>query len=161
MSDSSRSGGVDVDGEVTVGEDIVGRDKITSTTNNIYAGLSVGEIFRLRLVLTYERLWGMLAPLAKYGRTRVPTYEVARDLAERLRSWYYEEAGGLYLAFSTENVALEAYNQLQEILARAEDRSISNELIVPADLFAEIRLRGSKLRISMASEIRTYMQSSD
>ncbi len=159
MTDSARSGGVDVEGGATVGEDIVGRDKFV-TTNNVYAGLTIGDMFRLRLVLTYERLWGLLEPLAKYGRTVPFTTEAARALSEQLRHWYFEEAGGLYLLFSTEHAARDAYFELQESLKRiVEGVTLDHwETEVALEVFEATRQKGSELRHAMAEEIRGYMQ---
>jgi hypothetical protein len=161
MSDSIRSGGVDVEGGATIGEDIVGRDKIVSTTN-VYAGLTIGDMFRLRLVLTYEHLWGLLEPLAKYGRSAPFTAEVARDLSERLRRWYFEAAGGLYLFFSPEHAARDAYMLLQDSLRQIIDEAgpaLAEEVLSEAT-FEEVRQRGSELRHALAEEVRAYMQPS-
>ena len=159
MSDSIRSGGVDVVGETSVGEDIVGRDKIVSTTN-VYAGLTIGDMFRLRLVMTYERLWGLLEPLAKYGRTAPFTAEVARELSERLRRWYFEEAGGLYLFFSPGHAARDAYMKLQDALRQIIDETGPDlaQAILPQSTFELARQRSSDLRHALAEEVRGYMQ---
>ena len=160
MSDSIRSGGVDVDGGAEVGEDIVGRDKIVSTTN-VYAGLAIGDMFRLRLVLAYEQLWSLLEPLAKYGRTEAFTGESARMLSERLRKWYFEEAGGLYLYFPSDHAARDAYMRLQDQLGRiAADAAVraNQQSILSESDFEETRLKGSDLRHAMAEEISAYMQ---
>jgi hypothetical protein len=159
MSDSIRSGGVDADGEVTVGEDIVGRDKIVSTTN-VYAGLTIGDMFRLRLVQTYERLWGLLEPLARYGRTAPFTAESAGALSERLRRWYFEEAGGLYLFFSPDHAARDKYMQLQDTLGQVIDQTGPDlaKSVLPQSTFELARQRGSDLRHAMAEEVRSYMQ---
>ena len=159
MADSIRSGGVDADGEVTVGEDIVGRDKIVSTTN-VYAGLTIGDMFRLRLVLTYEHLWGLLEPLAKYGRTEPFTAEAARVLSERLRNWYFDAAGGLYLYFSPEHAARDTYMLLQDSLQQIVDETTPDlaQAVLPEATFELARQRGSELRHAMAEEIRSYMQ---
>ena len=159
MSDSIRSGGVDANGEVTVGEDIVGRDKIVSTTN-VYAGLTIGDMFRLRLVLTYEHLWGLLEPLAKYGRTEPFTAEAAGRLSERLRNWYFDEAGGLYLYFSPRLAAHHAYIELQRQLQQIveETRVDAAQAPLPVATFTAAQQRGHDLRRAMTTEIREYMR---
>jgi len=159
MSDSQRSGGVGIDGGATIGDDVVGRDKITSTTNNIYAGLAVGDMFRLRLVLNYERLWGLLEPLARYGRTEPFTAVTARALSERLRAWYFQEAGGMYLYFSSKLAAHDAYMKLQrklhEIIAETDvdtSQATSDKALSTAQDYAH------DLRVAMTQEIRDYMR---
>jgi hypothetical protein len=159
MTDALRSGGVNVDGGPTIGADLVGRDKITATTNNIYAGLAVGDMFRLRLVLSYEHLWGLLEPLARYGRAEPFTADSARSLSERLRAWYFQAAGGMYLYFCPHLTAHHAYMELQrelkEIIAKidvdASPASLDQALSSAQD-------RAHDLRQAMAQEIRDYMR---
>lgn len=159
MTDSTRSGGVDVTDGATVGEDIVGRDKIVSTTNS-YAGLTIGDMFRLRLVMSYERLWGLLEPLARYGRTAPFTAEAARALSERLRAWYFQEAGGMYLYFSPRLGAHHAYMELQRGLKQIIDATNVEALTasLPDDTLAAAQGRAHDLRRAMTAEMRDYMQ---
>jgi hypothetical protein len=159
MTDSMRNGGVDIDGGATVGDDVIGRDKIVSSTTNLYAGLAIGDMFRLRLVMSYERLWGLLEPLARFGRTEPFTADTARTLSERLRAWYFQEAGGMYLYFSPQLAAHDAYMALQrelhEIVARIkpETRQIPLDEALPV-----AQDRAHDLRQAMTKEVREYMQ---
>ncbi len=159
MTDAMRSGGVDITDGATVGEDIVGRDKIVSTTNS-YAGLTIGDMFRLRLVMSYERLWELLEPLAKYGRTEPFSAETARALSERLRAWYFQEAGGMYLYFSPKLGAHHAYMELQRGLKQIVDATHADALSTPLpdNTLAAAQGRAHDLRHAMTAEIRDYMQ---
>ncbi len=161
MTDSMRSGGVDVDGGATVGDDVIGRDKIVSSTTNLYAGLAIGDMFRLRLVMSYERLWGLLEPLARYGRTEPFTADTARALSERLRAWYFQEAGGMYLYFSPQLAAHDAYLALQRELHEVVARTKPETQYTPLDeALSTAQDRGHDLRQAMTNEVREYMRAS-
>lgn len=159
MTDQTSSAGVTIAGGATIGEDVIGRDKIVSNTNtNVYAGLTVGDMFRLRLVMSYERLWGLLEPLALYGRTAPFTVDAARQLSEQLRRWYFQEAGGMYLHFSPELAAHEQYIKLQKFLQQTVETlgdSAPPERVGAA--FEAAQAQGHTLRQAMAREIQHYM----
>jgi len=153
MTDPTPSTGVSIPGEATIDGDVIGRDK------NVYAGLAVGDMFRLRLVMSYERLWGLLEPLALYGRTTPFTAEAARELSEQLRRWYFQEAGGMYLHFSPDLAAHKQYIQLQHLLQQTVETlgdSAPAERVGAA--FEAAQAQGHALRLAIAAEIQHYMQ---
>jgi hypothetical protein len=44
----------------------------------------------------YQDLWKLLEPLARYSRPGPVTYVVVKEVAEKMRIWYFEQ-GGIFL----------------------------------------------------------------
>lgn len=72
--------GASVGDDASVAHDWVGRDRIT----NQYAGMDVGEMFALNLVVTLETLYGLTEPLAYNPQDRRITYFVDHRLSTDL-----------------------------------------------------------------------------
>jgi hypothetical protein len=143
-----------------IGRDLVGRDRID--TQNIYAGLTLGEMYSLRLVLALEELWGLLEALAIYGRDAALTVPDVERLTARLRQWYFSRAGGMYL--SALPASKEAYIALQTVLtairdanafgdAESGDGDSTTRLRQPA----EVIQRGSDLRHAIVADLKDYL----
>ncbi len=148
-------GGAAIENDVSINEgDFVGRDK------NIYAGLTTREMFRLRIVRSYEKLWALMEPLALYSRPEPVTYEVVNSLSAAMRYWYFQEAGGLYmLQLSLDTPTRKAYFVLQELLRdvmeSADDWQSESEL--EKSRTDEIQRTTSKLRHTIAEELNQYL----
>lgn len=163
MSEIHTGGGAAVESGVQaqrdfIGRDLIGRDRID--TQNIYAGLSLGEMYSLRLVLALEELWGFLEALAIYGRdTPLAVADVKRLTAE-LRQWYFGRAGGMYL--SALPASKEAYIALQATLTAIRDADAFGEEESNTDAArlrspSQVIQMGSDLRHSIVADLKDYL----
>lgn len=143
-----------------IGRDLVGRDRID--TQNIYAGLSLGEMYSLRLVLALEELWGLLEALAIYGRDAPLTVADVKRLTAKLRQWYFGRAGGMYLSAlsaSKENYialqnALTAIKERGEFGRKGEDGESEPARLRTAE---EVIQMGSDLRHAIVADLKDYL----
>lgn len=102
---------------------------------------------------SYKILWAHLEVLAKYARLKPVTHDSLTELASHLRDWYFKH-GGLFL---TDN-SRESYFALQDaIVAEFKNQhSVSEELSETA--FETIRRKGSDLRTSLCTDLRSRRQ---
>lgn len=106
---------------------------------------------RDKRIAVYKELWKQLEPLAKYGRSRQFSLEVARDLTQNLRNWYFE-TGGLFLSDRTRD----AYFSVQEALKLVcEDNLLGESQPIDGMRFEAIRKMGSALRTQMTLDVGT------
>jgi hypothetical protein len=108
---------------------------------------------RTRRIVAYAELWSRLEPLAKYARRQFFSAVEAKELAESLRSWYFQ-TGGLYLSELTRH----DYFALQELLTHLDGdwgwESPDRESLTLAAR-EHLRTYGSRLRTSLAQDVGT------
>lgn len=101
----------------------------------------------------YEKLWALLAPLAKYGREKPVTYAVIDSISSQSRDWYFK-VGGIYLTESSRPPYFHWKEQLQHVLDTPGREALANSPIPPAQLEALVQA-GSALRTSLSDDIGT------
>jgi hypothetical protein len=141
------------------GGDFVGRDSVFH--QNIYAGLTTREMFRLRIVQTYEKLYGLTETFALYGRPQPVTYGVIRALTATLRAWYFQEAGGMYmLQVSKEARTKKAYISFQKALRSVIEaaQEVPPDMEVDEKAFKRMQRASSRLRNTLADELRDFLR---
>jgi len=101
----------------------------------------------------YKILWGMLEPLARYGRDKPVTHAVLRAISDQTRSWYFQK-GGIYLTKRSRKPYFKWKEVMQPLLddpnlAAQPDREI-DKVRLDATVAA-----GSALRTALSDDIGT------
>ena len=89
----------------------------------------------------YQRLWSLMETV-RPSREGEITYDERARLAERLRSWYYDDGNGLYLPHKTAGVFIDSRDALL-------DKNITDD---------QIKEQFSKLRTQMKIDAGVYDQ---
>jgi hypothetical protein len=102
---------------------------------------------------TYKELWGMLEPLAKYGRVEAVTYAALRSISDKSRTWYFQK-GGIYLTERSRKPYFKWKEVMQSVLdipdlAKQPDAVLASEQLDP------ILAAGSALRTALSDDIGT------
>ena len=106
---------------------------------------------RQRRIEAYQALWKILEPLAYYAPPSAVTYSVARDLAQALRTWYFE-VGGLFLS----EASREAYFDLQKGLGGVIKEPLDADRVpLGAQRFERLRGIASKPRTTLTQDVAT------
>lgn len=101
----------------------------------------------------YPPLWGLLKPLALFGRDGYPDRTDLVALSESLRDWYFDQ-GGLYLSEKSRD----AYFRLQRAIRMLAGSAKWNEESLQdldADTFEHLRRIASRLRTMMTLDVGT------
>ena len=106
---------------------------------------------------SYKKLWGMLEPLARYGRDQPVTYEVIFSISEQTRTWYFQ-TGGIYLTQRSRKPYFDWKKAMQPALDAFDRAAQPEEEIGPKRLQAILET-GSKLRTSLSDDIGTKRMS--
>ena len=101
----------------------------------------------------YIELWGMLEPLARYGRSSPVTCSVIRSISDQSRTWYFQK-GGIYLTKRSRKPYFQWKEVMQPVLddlnlAGAPDREIDKARLDP------ILAAGHALRTALSDDIGT------
>lgn len=102
---------------------------------------------------TYQELWAMLEPLARYGRAEAVTYAVIRSISDKSRTWYFQE-GGIYLTERSRKPYFKWKAAMQLILDARDFASQPDAEIDPPRL-EPILTTGSALRTALSDDIGT------
>lgn len=109
---------------------------------------------RKQRIEAYQALWKILEPLAYYAPPSAVTHALARELAEALRSWYFE-VGGLFLS----EASREAYFDLQKGLGGViKEPPDVDHLPLDAHRFERLRGIASKLRTTLTQDTATRVK---
>jgi hypothetical protein len=109
---------------------------------------------RKHRIEAYQALWKILEPLAYYSPPSAVTYAVARDLAQALRSWYFE-VGGLFLSEESR----EAYFDLQKGLGGVIKEPLDDAHVpLGPRRFERLRAIASKLRTASTQDVATRVK---
>lgn len=102
---------------------------------------------------TYKELWGMLEPLARFGRTELITYEVIRSISDQTRIWYFHK-GGIYLTQRSRKPYFKWKGVMQPVL---DDRKLASQPHREIDepQLERILTAGSALRTALSDDIGT------
>jgi hypothetical protein len=104
-------------------------------------------------VAGYQKLWGMLEPLARYGRDRPVTYAVIRSISEQTRTWYFQ-TGGIYLTQRSRKPYFKWKAAMQPVLD-AGDVGGQPDAEINSNQLELILETGSRLRTSLSDDIGT------
>ena len=63
----------------------------------------------------YQDLWKLLEPLARYSRPGPVTYSVVKEVAEKMRIWYFQQ-GGIFLTKESYDPYFSLKAEMQEII---------------------------------------------
>lgn len=159
LNSVSTGGGASFGGDTTVGGNLIGRDQTVS----IYSGLTTREMFSLQIVRKYEQLWGFMEPFAEYAKPERLTYQSLREFSARLRRWYFEDAGGLYMRqISTDMPTRKAYMALQDGLRElTADPTMQATLEITEGDFRHIQSLARQLRYALSEELNAYIRQGD
>jgi hypothetical protein len=101
----------------------------------------------------YPPLWGLVKPLALFGRDGYPGINDLVTLSKSLRDWYFDQ-GGLYLSETSRN----AYFGLQRslgVLAASDNWSNESLNNLDPETFEHLRLIASRLRTMLTLDVGT------
>jgi len=114
------------------------------------------EIRQKRLAL-YQSLWRMLKPFARFTAEEKLTYSKIKETSEKMRDWYFEKAGGIYLSKESRKPYFDLKEYLQDII---DDENLKDQKaeLSKAQL-NKILDYGKKLRDSLADDIDTRKES--
>jgi len=101
----------------------------------------------------YPPLWGLLKPLALFGREGYPDRKDLVILSESLRDWYFDK-GGLYISEKSRN----AYFRLQRsirVLVASDNWSEESIPCLDPDTFEHLRRIASRLRTMLTLDVGT------
>jgi hypothetical protein len=101
----------------------------------------------------YMDLWAMLEPLARFGRDKLVTYAVLKDISDKTRSWYFH-VGGIYLTRASVAPYFNWKGLMQPILDNA-DLATNPDKPIPQSQLEAIIAAGSALRSSLSEDIGT------
>lgn len=105
----------------------------------------------------YKELWGMLEPLARYGRDKPITLAVLRDISGKTRRWYFQ-TGGIYLTQRSRDPYF-AWKKAMQPLLDNDTPSASSEAPISDPRLDGIIEAASKLRTSLSDDIGTKRMS--
>ena len=103
---------------------------------------------REKRIPEYRELWKLLQPLAQYARPGPFTFEVAQQLTQNLRRWYFE-GGGIFLSDRSRDAYFALQESLKEVSKEDSARSLEPEP------FETIRKRSSDLRTALTRDVGT------
>jgi hypothetical protein len=86
---------------------------------------------------SYEALFGILKFFARYDRENEFTKAQLKEISERLRDWYFDIGGGLYLS----DECRDPYFSLKDQIAKAIEEAGSEPLDPTSLINAASRLR--------------------
>jgi hypothetical protein len=101
----------------------------------------------------YLKLWGMLEPLARYGREQPVTHAVLRDVSSKSRAWYFQ-TGGIYLTQASRDPYFR-WKELMQPLLDSPKYSQRPDVAIDAAELAPVIAAGSVLRTSLSDDIGT------
>ena len=104
-------------------------------------------------VTAYQGLWTLTEVLAKYARPERLTLNRLTKLTADLRDWYFK-TGGLFL---TDN-SRDAYFDLQDAITAEIANKHPADWELTGDPFERIRKKGSDVRTSLSSDLRSRKQ---
>jgi len=101
----------------------------------------------------YKLLWKELKPLAKYSAENPLTYQIIRQMSEKMRDWYFDEGGGIYLSKQSREPYFKLKKSMQKII---DDENLQSEKDEPLQINPKnILEQGSVLRESLSDDIGT------
>jgi hypothetical protein len=105
----------------------------------------------------YQELWKLLEPLARYSRPGPVTYQVVKDMAEKMRIWYFQQ-GGIFLTKGSYDPYFTLKKSLQDIIddtpcIACKDAEIDKERL------ATLLIEGNLLRSSLTEDIGSRNES--
>ena len=114
------------------------------------------EIRKKRLEL-YEKLWRLLKPFARFSPEEKPTYAIIKQTSEKMRDWYFDEFGGIYLSKESRKPYFYLKEYLQDVI---DDENLKNNQteLGKAQLNKLLDL-GKQLRDSLSDDIETRKES--
>lgn len=101
----------------------------------------------------YQELWGMLEPLARYGRDKPITLTALRDISHKTRRWYFH-TGGIYLTQRSRGPYFAWKEAMQPVL---DDTTVSGspDAAITDPQLDRIIKTGSALRTALSDDIGT------
>lgn len=104
----------------------------------------------------YKLLWKELKPLARYSPENPLTYQIIYDTAGKMRDWYFDDGGGIYLSRQSRMPYFRLKKSMQKIIDDGNLQSNKNE---PLKINLENMLeQGRILRESLSDDIGTQRE---
>jgi hypothetical protein len=98
----------------------------------------------------YSKLWTMTGEISKYPRNLEFSPSDAANLMNKLRKWYFEEHGGLYMSAATQKRYI-AFQAALDSFSKSDE----NDAKVCAKHYDTAQSRGSALRTGMTRDLRS------
>ncbi|HEY0461300.1 MAG TPA: hypothetical protein VGC97_19345 [Pyrinomonadaceae bacterium] len=114
------------------------------------------EIRKKRLEL-YEKLWKLLKPLARFSAEEKITYSIIKIRSEKMRDWYFDEVGGIYLSKQSRKPYFELKEAMQEVID--DKKLMGEETEIGAEQLDKILALGKNLRDNLSDDIETRKES--
>ena len=114
------------------------------------------EINKKRLEL-YIELWTMFKPLARFSNDEKLTYSIIKETSEKMRDWYFDKLGGIYLSKASRKPYFKLKKAMQEIIDDENLKGKNDELKGPQ--IDKILACGTRLRNSLSDDIDTRNKS--
>jgi hypothetical protein len=98
----------------------------------------------------YKRLFPMFVPIARYSREKDPTYAELKDLATKMRGWYFAD-GGIYLSAKSRQPYFDLKKLLDTLVSTRGAESLGDT--VDPDTLNSVVESGSELRRVLADDV--------
>ena len=129
--------------------EVVAAIKRLGVTTNIDNTAALDSQVQSSRIEAYKKLWSLTETLPKWPKAKNVSYDSLRALSEKLRNWYFNDSGGLFLTQKAYNV----YATLQAGIVTVADRNLSG--IISDEHYEEVRELCSMLRRQLATDLGT------
>lgn len=101
----------------------------------------------------YQELWKLLEPLAPYSTPAPVTYEVIKDMSQKMREWYFQR-GGIFLSGGSREPYFELKKSMQDVI-NSKLLQENKHVEIDEQCLINLQNQGHDLRAKLAEDIGT------